>query len=188
MPKKISLYHALKSSYATEKKQKKAFTKHGYNYDDKLSNHNQQVYHNKNTNDLIVNVTGTHNLKDWGTDAYLALGKLKDTNRYKEADRVFKEAKNKYNPNNTKVFGNSLGGSIAGYIAGANDKVYTHNKGATIGQKIRPNETHFRTNNDLISLLNSRSDRTVNLKNDNFIKDPYNAHLVSSLRNKKIKV
>ena len=184
----LDLHEVLKHSYADKNKQMNAFKNKGYNYDNNLSNHNQQVYHNKATNDLIVNVTGTHNLKDVGTDLYLALGKLKDTNRYKEANNIFKQAKQKYKPTSTKVFGNSLGGTIAGYIAGRNDKVYTHNKGATIGQKMRSNETHYRTNGDLVSLLNAKSTRTKNLTNPNLFKDPYNAHLVNTLKTKKIKV
>jgi hypothetical protein len=188
MSSTLNLHDVLKTSYASKDKQMKAFKREGYNYDSMLSNHNQQVYYNPNDKDLIVNVAGTHNLKDVGTDIYLGLGKLKDTNRYKEANRIFKEAKTKYNPKKTKVFGNSLGGTIAGYIAGANDKVYTHNKGATIGQKIRSNETHYRTNGDLVSLLNSKSSRTINLNNPNILKDPYHAHLVDTLKSKDIKV
>ena len=188
MSKNIDLHEALKYSYADKSKQMTAFKKQGYNYDSMLSNHNQQVYYNPNEKNLIVNVAGTHNLRDVGTDVYLAAGKLKNTNRYKEANKIFKQAKQKYGPTNTKVFGNSLGGTIAGYIAGKNDKVYTHNKGATIGQKIRSNETHFRTKGDLVSLLNANSARTKNLSNPNLFKDPYNAHLVNTLKYKKIKV
>jgi hypothetical protein len=40
-----------------------------------------------------MTVAGTHNISDWWTDLYLAAGKLKSTNRYKEADKVLKEAK-----------------------------------------------------------------------------------------------
>ena len=172
MSKNIDLHEALKYSYADKSKQMTAFKKQGYNYDSMLSNHNQQVYYNPNEKNLIVNVAGTHNLRDVGTDVYLAAGKLKNTNRYKEANKIFKQAKQKYGPTNTKV----------------NDKVYTHNKGATIGQKIRSNETHFRTKGDLVSLLNANSARTKNLSNPNLFKDPYNAHLVNTLKYKKIKV
>ena len=186
---KIDLHEALKYSYADKGKQMNAFKQQGYNYDSMLSNHNQQVYYNPTERNLIVNVAGTHNLSDVGTDLYLAAGKLKDTNRYKEANTIFKQAKTKYSPASTKVFGNSLGGTIAGYIAGANDKVYTHNKGATIGQKIRPNETHYRVKGDLVSAFNSFSKGTKTLSNPYWLKgDAYSAHLVDSLKNKKIKV
>jgi hypothetical protein len=184
----VKLYDVLKNSYSNKKKQMDSLKKNGYNYDSMLSNHNQQVYYNPSDRKLIVNVSGTHNWHDVGTDAYLAAGKLKDTNRYKEADLTFKEAKLKYKPIKTNVIGNSLGGTIAGYIAGKNDKVITHNKGATIGQKMRANETHYRINGDLVSLLNANSKHTVNLSNPNILKDPFHAHLVNTLKDKKIRV
>ena len=58
----------------------------GYNLDKSISNHNQQVYYNPNIKSLLFSVAGTHNLSDAGTDLYLGIGKLKDTNRCKEAD------------------------------------------------------------------------------------------------------
>ena len=61
----------------------------------------------------MVSVAGTHNLRDWGTDIYLGLGKLKDTNRYKEAKSVYDKAKSKYNPLQCSAIGHSLGGTIA---------------------------------------------------------------------------
>ena len=36
--------------------------------------------------------TDTHNLRDWGTNAYLAAGKIKETNRYNCADEGLKHA------------------------------------------------------------------------------------------------
>jgi hypothetical protein len=47
-----------------------------------LSNHNQKVYYNPTERKLLYNVSGTHNISDIGTDIYLALGGLKNTNRY----------------------------------------------------------------------------------------------------------
>jgi putative lipase involved disintegration of autophagic bodies len=135
---------------------------------------------------MLFNVTGTHNLRDWGTDAYLAAGKLKDTSRYKEADKRFKEAKTKYRPSNTSVVGHSLGGSIASYIGSRSDKIITSNKGATIGQKTRANETHYRTRGDLVSILNASSKHTKAVKNTNFIRDPLSSHAVETLKNSKI--
>jgi hypothetical protein len=189
----IDLHDVLKNSYADKNIQMKSLKKHGYNYDSMLSNHNQQVYHNPNSNDLIVNVSGTHNLKDWGTDAYLALGKLKDTNRYKEADSIFKQAKHKYNPNGTKVTGHSLGGSIASYIAGNNDKVITLNSGYTIGQKTKKNRTEYQIAGDAVSLLGSNQKHTKILpsthKNASFVPfDILNSHKISNIKNSKIRI
>jgi hypothetical protein len=189
----LPLYDVLNSSYQNNIYQKEALSKHGYVRDDNLSNHNQQVYYHPNDNKLVFSVTGSHNLKDWGTNMYLAAGKLKDTNRYKEADKTFKAAKEKYKPSHTTVSGHSLGGAISGYIAGKNDDVITLDKGATIGQNVRGNETHYRTKGDVVSLLNSNNKHTVNLENNNIHTgitpvDWLNSHNVSNIKNSNVYV
>ena len=209
----MDLHEILKTSYANKDKQKKALSKHGYKFDSILSNHNQQIYYNPNDKKILNLVAGTHNLSDVGTDAYLAVGKLKDTNRYKEADRILKEAKKKYQPSKTIVAGQSLGGAIAGYISSGNDEVYTLNKGATIGQKVRANEHAYRTSGDLISLANANSKHMKTLENENGgivdnikksvavggathpfvgvaygIRNALNAHSTESIRNSGIKI
>ena len=163
----VKLYDALKSSYGDRQSQDK-LKNAGYNYDSMLSNHNQQVWYNPNTKRILFNVAGTHNLKDWGTDLYLAFGELKNTNRYKEARNTLQQAKNKYgNDIKTSVNAHSLGGSIAQYIADKDDKVYTLDKGATIGQKTRSNENAYRTSGDIVSALNANSTRMKTLNNYN---------------------
>ena len=160
------MYDAVQSSYGN-KKSKQSIESKGFKFDKSLSNGNQQVYYNPTNKQMLFNVAGTHNLSDWGTDMYLALGKLKDTNRYKEAKNTLAKAKQKYNPTNTAVTGHSLGGTISQYVANKNDKVFTLDKGATIGQKIRKNENAFRTSGDAVSLLNSNSKRMTTLSNPN---------------------
>jgi hypothetical protein len=183
-----TLYEALKSSYNPKKNN---LGKNGYALDSGLSNGNQQVYYNKDKKKLLYTVTGTHNLKDWATDAYLAFGGLKNTNRYKEADKTLKLAKEKYNPLNTTVAGHSLGGSIAQYIGSKNDKILTLDKGATIGQKTRKNENAFRSAGDAVSLLNSNATRMKTFENPNFRTgilplDILQAHNVDNIKNKQI--
>jgi dienelactone hydrolase len=130
-------------------------------------------------------------MADIGTDLYLAVGKLKDTNRYKEADKTLKAAKQKYNPETTSVAGHSLGGSIASYAASKNDKVTTLDKGATIAQKTRSNEQALRTQGDIVSLLNANSKHMTTLKNPNYrtgvrVYDALNAHNVSNIKDSGI--
>lgn len=187
----IDLYDALKSSYG-DKKSKEQLSNAGYKYDSMLSNHNQQVWYNPNDKKLLYNVAGTHNLKDVGTDLYLAFGKLKDTNRYKEADRTLEEAKKKYGVDNAIISGHSLGGAVSQYIAGKNDKVYTLDKGATIGQKTRSNETALRTSGDAVSLMNANSKRMKTYDNTgwgmlNYL-NPLTSHDVSNIKKYKIRI
>jgi hypothetical protein len=189
----LNLHDVLNNSYASRDKQKGAFKNQGYVFDSDLSDINQQVYYNPREKKLLYSVKGTNplSLKDLGTDAYLAMGKLKDTNRYKEAEKKLQLAKTRYSPKDVVVAGHSLGGSISQYIAGKNDKVYTLNKGATIGQKTRSNENAFRTKGDAVSLLNSNSTRMQTLKNPNIITkirpvDALLAHNVSNIKKENI--
>ena len=160
----LPLYKALKNSYHTNPNHLKKF---GYALDSSLSNGNEQVFFNKSSNKLLFTVAGTHNLKDWGTDAYLAVGKLKDTNRYKEADKVLKEAKAKYPDASTTVVGHSLGSAISQGISKNSDKVFTYNGAYTAGQKTKGNVHAYRTNGDIVSVFGANATHMTNLENNN---------------------
>ena len=190
---KIKLYNALNNTYASKKKQKKAFVNQGYVYDSDLSNHEHQVYFNPNEKKLLYTVKGTNMFspKDIGTDLYLAFGHLKDTNRFKQEKSTLEKARKKYNPSNTTVSGHSLGMTLSQYIAGKNDKVVGLDGGATIGQKMRSNTTAYRSSGDAVSLLNANSKRMTTLKNPNITTgilplDVLNAHNVSNIKQNKI--
>ena len=94
---------------------------------------------------------------------YLVMGKLKDTSRYKEAGKTLDNAKHKYGVDSATVTGHSLGGAIAQYMRSKNDKVYSLDKGATIGQKTRTNESAYRSSGDLVSGMNANSKHDNNI-------------------------
>jgi hypothetical protein len=185
----VQLYDVIKSGYdGKDRLQNK-----GYIKDNELSNHNQQVYFNPENKDLIYNVTGSHNVKDWGTNLYLATGNLKRTNRYMDAHTGLRQAKAKYKVDGATVTGDSLGGAIAGYISSKKDKAVTLNKGSTIGQKVRGNESAYRISGDVVSLMNANSKRMKTLKNQNMTTpfkaiNAYYAHIPSSIRKHNIKI
>jgi hypothetical protein len=186
-----NLYDVVKASYKDKNTQTSSLGKYGYVRDDDLSNENQQAYYNPDKKKLIYSVTGTHNLADWGTDAYLAAGKIKDTNRYKSADEGLKKAKLKYGVGSASIYGHSLGGTIGGYIGGKGDTVQTLDKGATAFQKVRSNEKAMRTDGDVVSLLNKNSTNMTTVKNNHKIKtgnalidyalNAYGAHDVNNI-------
>jgi hypothetical protein len=186
MPK---LYDVLKAGYDPKSKSAQKLQNRGFIKDEELSNHNQQVYYNKNNGKLLYNINGTHNLSDVGTDVYLAAGKLKNTNRYKEARSVLEKAKKKYNTENASISGHSLGGAIAQYVSSKNDNTITLDKGATIGQKTRNNESSYRTKGDVVSTF---AQKTKTLDNpyksliDRF--NPLKAHNVDNIKNNNIRV
>lgn len=156
----LKLYDVLKNSYNPNPH---AFEKQGYQYDASLSNRNQQVYHNPNDNKLLISYTGTHNLSDWGTNLALVTGHLKDTKRYKEADKTYHLAKQKYAGADTIIAGHSLGSQLASSVAHKNDKVYTLDKANLPFQGIKSNETAFRTAGDPVSIFGAGSKRMTTL-------------------------
>lgn len=182
----MNLHSVLTNGYNQNKKDI-----NGYVLDRKLSDHNNRIYYNPTDKKLLHNVVGSHTLHDWVDNAKLAIGYgFKESNRYKTSHKKLRQAKEKYNVDNAIIVGHSQGGFTAGMISGKNDKVVTLNKAATIGQKVRNNETHYRTK-DMVSLLNARSKHTVNLQPNNIQTginpiDTYNNHLVSAIKNKKI--
>ena len=153
----ISLKTAIQSSYGNKKAKQKILNE-GYQKDKKLSSGNQKVFFNPNTNSLLFNVAGTHNLKDVGTDFNLAVGNLKNTSRYKSAKRTLEKAKEKYTPENTTVTGHSLGASVGANIASKGDRFLGFNAGYTIGEPTRSKHgmhQQYRTKGDIVSILGS---------------------------------
>jgi hypothetical protein len=189
----VNLYDALKSSYGDEDAEDE-LVKQGYEYDRYLSNDNQQVWYNPTKNHLLYNVAGTHNISDIIPDIYLAFGNLKATSRYKEAKNTLEQAKEKYKLDrtpDTTITGQSLGGAIAQYVGSKDDKIFTLNKGATIGQKTRKNEKAYRVEGDIVSLANAYSKRMKTLKNNNLTRfipviGNYDAHAVDTIKNRKL--
>ena len=188
----ITLYKSLKTGYLKDgKKQSQVMKRFGYIQDKDLSNKEYQTYYNPIDKKLLFNVNGTDvmNPRDIGTDLYLASGFLKNTNRYKESDKAFKQAKNKFQPKETSLTGHSLGHGIVSGIAGKNDKVFTLDGAYTLGQKTRDNTQAYRTQGDIFSTF--RDNKVQTLRNPNastFILpvDNLRSHNVSNIKGSKI--
>ena len=157
----------IKAGYGN-KKAKKQLAELGYEQDQQLSNHNQQVLYHPQDDRVVLNVTGTHNLSDVGTDVALAFGRLKNTKRYKEAQSTLQQARQKYPGRDVSITGHSLGGTIGGYIGDPKDNVVTFNKGATIGQNTRSNEKAYRTAADPVSMAIAFSKNVHNVHSNVF--------------------
>jgi len=165
----LTLYDTLNASYGDKKSEQKIMEQ-GYVKDSKLSSGNQQVYFNPNEKKLMMNIAGTHNWSDVATDMALGFGNLKGTTRYKEADEVYKKAKQQYQPVSTTVSGHSLGASIGSGITSKSDKFIGLDAGYTIGQKTRSgngNHEHLRTEGDVVSLLGANAKNMKTIKNPN---------------------
>jgi len=173
----VSLYDTLKGSYETLADAKKRLLKHDFVLVKDLSTPENKVFYNPKSKKLLMTVAGTKSIEDVGTDIYLALGKLKDTNRYKSAKATLENARKAFpNAKEVNVVGHSLGGAIASGIGKKSDKITTYNKGATIGQKTRPNERSIRTSGDIVSILANKSKtlprQTKNLRGHPSVQNP----------------
>jgi len=190
--KRLSLHSVLKEGY-TEKSAEADLQHSGYVKDKTLSSHNQQVWYNPETRKLLMNVAGTHNLQDVGTDLYLAFGKLEETKRFKEAKKTLQKAKKKYPELSTTVTGHSLGASIGENIVDDTDRFIGYNPGYTIGQKTRKQKKHkgeyrmYRSEGDLVSLLSHKKPGVGTLKSKLSTKiHPLRAHEIQNIESENI--
>ena len=193
MNRRLKLHKVLKLSYDNNEQHQQNMKKNGYAYDSMLSNKNEKVYYNPTQNKLLVSVAGTDKFspRDIITDVYLGLGKLQDTSRYKHAHQTIRDAKKKYNVNNATLAGHSLGGSIVSYAGSKGDKIYTLDKGATIGTKTRSRERAYRSAGDAVSALAANAKNMTTLGSNNYLKDgvvmgALKAHNVSNIKQNKI--
>jgi hypothetical protein len=186
---KTDLYDVLHNSYKSNDKASKNIN--GYELDEELSNDNHKVYYNPNETDnkkILISYRGTQNLDDIKTDAYVAVGKLRDTKRYDQSVDVLKKAKGKYGQSGATLTGSSLGGSIASATATDKDRVITYNQGNGLfgsnhNVKSKDN-THYRTKGDLVSFLGIHKSKTLN--NDNLKPDFLNSHNLRNIKGKRI--
>jgi len=193
---KVNLHSVLKAGYGDKKKQEAFAMEHGY-IRDPMSNDNQQIYFHQPSKSLLVNVTGTHNIKDVGTDVALVAGKLQDTKRFKEAKQAIASAKQKYGVENATLTGHSLGGGILQQGAGGkNDKVIALDSAMTIGQKVNPKQTIYRSSGDIVSIAGAgnKNVKTIQGKQKlggglgitGKIRNTLEAHKIDNIKDKNI--
>jgi hypothetical protein len=162
--------------------------KYGLNLDSSLSNAEQKVYVYSIGNPTIA-YTGSRKIKDWGSNALLAVGLEKYSTRFRDAKKTMDSVKRKYSGKPITTLGHSLGGSLAEYAGG--DKVITIDKGVGltgIGKRINKNQTDIRASNDVVSVLSNtqRGGRKITIK-DKANLNPLTAHnyrQLSKLNNK----
>jgi len=184
----LNLHDVLKNSYANKAQQSTFGSDKGYLYDNNLSNHNQQVYFHPQDRKLVLSVAGTHNFSDVLTDGRVMAGGLKNTDRYKQAKATLDSAKSKYGVDSATIAGHSLGGIVASYIGGSNDKVYTLDKAQTLGNRNNVNEKAYRNAGDVASLLGANKIKTIGRGNvlTGGITGALDSHKVDKIKNSGI--
>jgi hypothetical protein len=126
-----------------------------YELDKELSTKKAQVYHNPTTGEVVVNNRGTKktSLADWSNNLQYIMGGYEDTDRMKQAEKVQKQAIDKYGKVDINV-GHSQGGIITRNLndQGLTKEVINVNP-ATMFEKQKKNETVIRSSGDVVSAL-----------------------------------
>jgi hypothetical protein len=99
------------------KKKKDVKTINGYQLDTELSTKRDKVYYDPKTKKAVHTIAGTDKLKDWSNNLLIPLGLHKLSNRYKNSERIQKEANSKYGKANTSLVSHSQSGNIADNLA-----------------------------------------------------------------------
>lgn len=153
--RRLKLYKALKIGYyRNERRQAKALKKYGYVLDKELSmGRERMVAFNPTTKKVLFVENGTNPLHagDIINDAYLSVGAIKKTGRFKRAKNTLNMAHDRYKDYKFTLAGHSLGGNFTNYIATPTDKVINYNAAYSPYARARPNVTNFRVASDPIS-------------------------------------
>lgn len=126
-----------------------------FQIDRSLSGQRAKVYHNPKTGQTVVAHKGTQGIHDWITDgAYFTTGYK--SNRFKHAEKIQKQAEEKYGKENVSTIGHSLGAELTKTYGNNSKEMIAYNR------PIAPSEvftkksnklTDIRTTNDPVSLL-----------------------------------
>jgi hypothetical protein len=118
-----------------------------------ISTHETQVWADYYTHHLVIVFTGTYNTFDWANNAQYVIGNYKNTSRFKNAERVFNLALEKFPNFKVTLVGHSQGGVPEHLL---NDKrVYEAlflNPAWTTERQL-PNEYIVKSTRDPVSLL-----------------------------------
>jgi len=155
----------------------------GYTLDKELSTKRDKVYANKEGK-VIHTIAGTDKATDWSNNLLIPLGLHTYSNRYKNAEKIQKEANKKYGKENVSVVSHSQSGNIAQNLAKkklVGDENVSLNP-AIIGSH-KPGLKVVKSSGDIVSALTipNKKDKTINTGSWN----PFYNHSTKILTKKK---
>jgi len=133
---------------ASYKNKRDAANVNGYELDKELSTKRDKVYVDSQGN-VIHTIAGTDSMKDWSNNALIPLGLHTKTNRYKNSERIQREANKKYGKENVSLVSHSQSGNIAENLA---------NKGLVGGLNTTLNPAIIGKHNKNLSVIKSEYD------------------------------
>jgi hypothetical protein len=169
----------LTASYQPQREAEATLAKRGYKYDTELSNMENKVFFNPDTQQSHIAYRGSVRAKDWVGNIKLGLG-FEDPdieNRVSLAGKV----KEKYGTAPT-TYGHSRGSLVAEKAGDKyGGKTYTYNKAALpedIFKKIRPEQTDYRKGGDVVSVLSigQKGGKRITRKDPNIFPNFLTAH------------
>jgi len=150
-----------------------------YEYNEKLSNKEAQVYYNPITNHSIVAHRGSQGFNDYLTDAaYIMTGYKGD--RFKNSSKVQKQAEDLYGSQNVSTVGHSLGSWLSSDVGKNSKEIINLNKPYSPFARKRDNEINIRTKSDPFSFSLPTEDDKNKTINKSYWNPSYN-HSVDRL-------
>jgi len=157
----------------------------GFELDKSLSTKTSKVYHDPKTNKTVVAHRGTKEASDWLNNAVYGLfGKTgyKMTPRFKEAEKVQKQAQEKYGAKNISTIGHSQGSLQAEILGGDTHEVLTLNKATRpFANTVGANQFDVRSKKDLVSAFNPFAKKTGKEIEYDTESNPLTAHSIEAL-------
>ena len=130
----------------------------GFIKDNKISTKTSKVFVNPDSGQAVVAHRGTSGFTDWFNNAAFAYGGerlYKLTPRYKEAEKVQKQAEKKYGSENITTIGHSQGGLQSELLGGDSNEIITLNKATRpFSNKKNLNQYDVSSSLDVVSSLN----------------------------------
>ena len=130
----------------------------GFIKDKKISTKTSKVFVNPDSGQAVVAHRGTSGFTDWFNNVAYAYGGerlYKLTPRYKEAEKVQKEAEKKYGSKNITTIGHSQGGLQSELLGGDSNEIITLNKATRpFSNKKNLNQYDVSSSWDIVSSLN----------------------------------
>ena len=167
----LSSVEVAKFVKASYKPKSEAKTVGDYTLDKSLSSKKNKVYVDPAGKVVIAN-SGTSSMSDWANNPSIAVGKYKDTKRYKQAERTQKKAIAKYGVENITNVAHSQSGETARILAkkGLTQSAVAVNP-AIIGKKAGKNVDVVRSSGDVVSAFTRGKRKTIKAVSFNPLKE-----------------